>query len=149
MGVHVFVKMIVLKSLQKVIHSGSLKSRLLTRPSVIHFTTSFNRKHSEDPNSPPGNIPVKFILKDGREVDTLARNGEIALRLAQRFEVPMEGACEASLACTTCHCYVESSHFSLLPEPCEEEEDLLDQAPFLQIESRLGCQIILTKELDG
>ena len=35
------------------------------------------------------------------------REGEIALRLAQRHGIPMEGACEASLACTTCHCYVE------------------------------------------
>ena len=79
--------MIVLKCLEKVIHSGSLKSRLLALPSVINFTTSLNRKHSEDPNCPPGNIPVKFILKDGREVDALARTGEIALRLAQRYEV--------------------------------------------------------------
>ena len=51
----------------------------------------------------------------------------------------MEGACEASLACTTCHVYVESEHN--LPEATETEEDLLDMAPFLQPNSRLGCQV--------
>ena len=49
----------------------------------------------------------------------------------------MEGACEASLACTTCHCYVETEeHFDILPEATETEEDLLDMAPFLDTNSR-------------
>ena len=62
----------------------------------------------------------------------------------------MEGACEASLACTTCHCYVEDEHFfDLLPEASEEEEDLLDKAPFLSVNSRLGCQIIINEEFSG
>ena len=48
-----------------------------------------------------------------------------------------QGACEASLACTTCHCYVESEdHFDTLPEATEEEEDLLDMAPFLAVSMR-------------
>jgi ferredoxin len=67
----------------------------------------------------------------------------------------MEGACEASLACTTCHCYVEARNsegvdfFDLLPPAEDVEEDLLDMAPFLQVNSRLGCQIILRPELEG
>lgn len=61
----------------------------------------------------------------------------------------MEGACEASLACTTCHIYVHQDYTDKLQIPEEKEEDLLDLAPFLQENSRLGCQIILTKELDG
>ena len=36
-----------------------------------------------------------------------------------------------------------------LPEATEEEEDLLDMAPFLAENSRLGCQVVLAKELDG
>lgn len=60
----------------------------------------------------------------------------------------MEGACEASLACTTCHVYV-MNHGKQLPEATDQEEDLLDMAPFLKENSRLGCQIILTKELEG
>lgn len=67
--------------------------------------------------------------------------------LAHRKGIDMEGACEASLACTTCHCYVEAQDpdgqdfFDILPEATETEEDLLDMAPFLQVNSRLGCQV--------
>lgn len=66
-----------------------------------------------------------------------------------RYGVEMEGACEASLACTTCHCYVADDYLSKLPEADEKEDDLLDLAPFLKENSRLGCQIILDKSLDG
>nr|CAH7731274.1 unnamed protein product [Callosobruchus chinensis] len=61
----------------------------------------------------------------------------------------MEGACEASLACTTCHVYVQSNHIDKLPCPTETEDDLLDMAPFLKENSRLGCQIVLKKEYEG
>ncbi|EEC03141.1 ferredoxin, putative [Ixodes scapularis] len=61
----------------------------------------------------------------------------------------MEGACEASLACTTCHVYVKDDYLDKLPEADEKEEDLLDLAPFLKENSRLGCQIILTKDMEG
>jgi ferredoxin len=45
----------------------------------------------------------------------------------------MEGACEASLACSTCHVYVDQKYFPLLPEPKEEEEDMLDLAVQLKV----------------
>nr|XP_058917000.1 ferredoxin-2, mitochondrial isoform X2 [Kogia breviceps] len=58
-------------------------------------------------------------------------------------------ACEASLACSTCHVYVSKDHLDLLPPPDEREDDMLDMAPLLQENSRLGCQIVLTPELEG
>ena len=61
----------------------------------------------------------------------------------------LEGACEASLACSTCHVYVHEDFLAKLPEPVEEEDDMLDLAAFLKENSRLGCQITLTKELEG
>ena len=94
-------------------------------------------------------------------------------------ELALEGACEASLACSTCHVIVNSAktktwppflreinhnhsvalllcpsqvndaHFDLLDEPTEDEEDMLDEASCLTSTSRLGCQIILSKELEG
>mgnify|MGYP006365199081 FL=1 len=75
--------------------------------------------------------------------------GDNVLYLAHRHEIEMEGACEASLACTTCHCYVLNDYFDKLPDPEEKEDDLLDMAPFLKENSRLGCQIILSKDLEG
>ncbi|GAB5567714.1 ferredoxin-2 [Prionailurus iriomotensis] len=61
----------------------------------------------------------------------------------------LHGACEASLACSTCHVYVSEDHLDLLPPPDEREDDMLDMAPLLQENSRLGCQIVLTPELEG
>nr|XP_029500764.1 ferredoxin-2, mitochondrial [Oncorhynchus nerka]XP_046187187.1 ferredoxin-2, mitochondrial [Oncorhynchus gorbuscha] len=69
--------------------------------------------------------------------------------LAHRHNIELEGACEASLACSTCHVYVNRDHVDKLPEPDEREDDMLDMAPALQENSRLGCQIILTQELEG
>lgn len=90
---------------------------------------------------------MTFISKNGEKIPVKGKVGDNVLYLAHRYQIPMEGACEASLACTTCHVYVNSNH--KLPEPEEKEEDLLDMAPFLKENSRLGCQIILTKEMEG
>ncbi|KAJ8921637.1 hypothetical protein NQ315_010546 [Exocentrus adspersus] len=117
------------------------------------FNTSLCRRHGEyewqDPKSENEIVNVVFIDKSGKRTCIQGKIGDNLLYLAHRYEIPMEGACEASLACTTCHVYVQSNHFDNLPEATETEEDLLDMAPFLKENSRLGCQIILTKELDG
>ncbi|XP_018577795.1 adrenodoxin-like protein, mitochondrial [Anoplophora glabripennis] len=117
------------------------------------FYTSQIRQHGEyewqDPKSEDEVVNVTFINKDGKRILVRGKVGDNLLYLAHRYEIPMEGACEASLACTTCHVYVQSNHLDILPEATETEEDLLDMAPFLKENSRLGCQIILTKQLEG
>ncbi|KAL1137750.1 hypothetical protein AAG570_009446 [Ranatra chinensis] len=102
-----------------------------------------------EPESPSQVVNVVFVDKDGTRRPVRGKVGDNVLYLAHRHGVCMEGACEASLACTTCHCYVDSEHAAKLPPASEKEEDLLDLAPFLRENSRLGCQIILTEELDG
>merc|ERR1711978_328305 len=99
----------------------------------------------------PDTISVTFITKEGKSINVKGREGERLMYLAHRKGIDMEGACEASLACTTCHVYVESEdeHWDELPEATETEEDLLDMAPFLASNSRLGCQIILAPNIDG
>ncbi|KAM9114975.1 ferredoxin-2, mitochondrial [Pangshura tecta] len=94
-------------------------------------------------------VNVVFIDRSGRRIPVQGRVGEDVLRLAQRHDIELEGACEASLACSTCHVYVSQELLDKLPVPDEREEDMLDLAPQLQENSRLGCQIILTKELEG
>ena len=61
-----------------------------------------------------------------------AKVGQHILQVAHDNDIDLEGACEASLACSTCHVYVEGDYFKKLPEACEEEEDLLDLAFGLQ-----------------
>ncbi|KYN28587.1 Adrenodoxin-like protein, mitochondrial, partial [Trachymyrmex cornetzi] len=94
-------------------------------------------------------VNVTFIDKTGKKVKIKGKVGDNVLYLAHRHEIDIEGACEASLACTTCHVYVHHDYVDKLSTPDEREEDLLDLAPFLKENSRLGCQIILKKELDG
>jgi ferredoxin-2, mitochondrial len=60
------------------------------------------------------------------------------------------GACEGSLACSTCHVIVEDKEmFDRLPEACDDENDMLDLAFGLTETSRLGCQIIAKEDIDG
>lgn len=82
-----------------------------------------------------------------REVD--APVGLSVLEVAHKHGVDLEGACEGSLACSTCHVVVDPSWFELLKEPTEDEEDMLDLAFGLTKTSRLGCQIVISPELDG
>lgn len=69
------------------------------------------------------------------------------MELCKAGELPVQGTCGGMALCSTCHCYVESNHELL--EPSEDEEDMLDQAFFVEDNSRLGCQIKLEDKIDG
>ena len=92
---------------------------------------------------------IIFVNKDGSETSVEARNGQTILEVAHQSELDLEGACEGSLACSTCHIIVDPSFYNKLKEASEEEEDMLDLAFGLTTTSRLGCQIVVTDELDG
>jgi 2Fe-2S ferredoxin len=90
-----------------------------------------------------------FIERDGTQKEVEAPLGLSVLEIAHRNSVDIEGACEGSLACSTCHVIVDPSWFGKLAKPTEDEEDMLDLAFDLQETSRLGCQLIMTDALDG
>lgn len=92
---------------------------------------------------------MTFIERDGtrREVD--APLGLSVLEIAHKHDIDIEGACEGSLACSTCHVIVDPSWFGRLATPTEDEEDMLDLAFGLEKTSRLGCQLVMTEALDG
>lgn len=69
------------------------------------------------------------------------------MEVCKMYELPVEGTCGGMALCASCHCYVESSHE--LPEMSADEEAMLDQAFFVESNSRLGCQIKIKKEIDG
>ncbi|KAJ2354813.1 mitochondrial matrix iron-sulfur protein [Coemansia erecta] len=71
------------------------------------------------------------------------------MELAHENDVDLEGACEGACACSTCHVILEDEVFDSLPEPTDEENDMLDLAFGLTDTSRLGCQVLLTPEMDG
>ncbi|NYZ13529.1 2Fe-2S iron-sulfur cluster binding domain-containing protein [Azospirillum sp. RWY-5-1] len=92
---------------------------------------------------------MTFIQTDGTRNEVDAPLGLSVLEVAHKHGYDLEGACEGSLACSTCHVIVEPEWYDLLPDATEDEEDMLDLAFGLTKTSRLGCQIIVTEELDG
>jgi 2Fe-2S ferredoxin len=90
-----------------------------------------------------------FVERDGARREVEAPLGLSVLEVAHKHGVDIEGACEGSLACSTCHVIVASEWFDKLKPAAEEEEDMLDVAFGLQKTSRLGCQIVMTEALDG
>lgn len=92
---------------------------------------------------------ITFKTAEGEETTIDAPTGISILEVAHQHDIDLEGACEGSLACSTCHVIIDEAFFNQLPEASEDEEDMLDLAFGLTHTSRLGCQIILTDELDG
>lgn len=90
-----------------------------------------------------------FIEQNGTRREVEAPLGLSVLEIAHKHGVDIEGACEGSLACSTCHVIIDPEWYDLLKEATEDEEDMLDLAFGLTRTSRLGCQIIITEELDG
>jgi len=110
------------------------------------FQASF---HSSPTSFAKETVKVTFVDKDGNRQDVDAPIGENILEVAHSNNIDLEGACEASLACSTCHVILEDEVYDRLEEPSEEEYDMLDLAFGLTDTSRLGCQIIVSKDLEG
>jgi 2Fe-2S ferredoxin len=92
---------------------------------------------------------MTFITPTGVKREIEAPSGLSVMEIARMHDLGIEGACEGSLACATCHVIVAPEHASRLATASDEEEDMLDLAFGVQATSRLGCQIVLTEELDG
>lgn len=93
-------------------------------------------------------VKIIFITKGERkEFDVPV--GTTVLEAAHNNNIDLEGACEGSLACSTCHVIVDDKYYGKLEKASEDEEDMLDLAFGLTPTSRLGCQIVMTEELDG
>ena len=106
--------------------------------------------HTRAPRVDTANAPtIVFIEPDGTRREVEAPLGLSVMEIAHRHGIDIEGACEGSLACSTCHVIVDPGWYDRLEEPAEDEEDMLDLAFGLTRTSRLGCQIIITRSLDG
>lgn len=97
---------------------------------------------------------IKVIAKDGSEKNVEAENGWSFMEiLRDEGYDEIEGACGGSMACATCHMYIHPDWTDKVEaqnnEKTEEEEDILDMAFDLHDNSRLGCQIRMSDELDG
>ena len=69
------------------------------------------------------------------------------MEVCKAYELPVEGTCGGMAMCASCQCYVTSNHE--LVEMQDEEEAMLSEAFFVKDNSRLGCQIPITPQLEG
>ncbi|KAK6202896.1 2Fe-2S ferredoxin-type domain-containing protein [Scheffersomyces amazonensis] len=107
-----------------------------------------NHGHLHKPK-PGEELHITFITKDGQQHTYEVAEGDNILDIAQAHNLDMEGACGGSCACSTCHVIVDPEFYDEIPEPDDDENDMLDLAFGLTETSRLGCQVHMTKELDG
>ena len=94
-------------------------------------------------------MKMTFLDLNGTLFHVDVQEGESVLDIAQYHGFDLEGTCEGCMACSTCHVIVDETWFGKLTKATEEEEDMLDLAFGVKPTSRLGCQITMTKDLDG
>ena len=108
--------------------------------------------HTCKPMSKVEEISVTFIQHDGTKVEGKGKEGDNLLDIIVNNDIDIDGfgACEGTLACSTCHVIFKQEDFERLSEEATDEElDMLDLAYGLTDTSRLGCQVCITKELSG
>ena len=92
---------------------------------------------------------IIFYEEKDKRKEIEAHPGQTLLEVAREYEIDIEGTCEGNLACATCHLVIDKDWFVKLPEATEDERDMLDLVSGLTVNSRLGCQIMVTADLDG
>lgn len=110
-------------------------------------------RHSDHDHG-PATVKVRFHLEDPQAIagtdqavhDVMAAKGEHLLEVAVEHGINIEHACGGVCACSTCHVYIEKG-MDQIAEPTEAEEDRVEEAPGLQVNSRLSCQCFI--EGDG
>ncbi|KAJ4822840.1 Adrenodoxin-like protein 2, mitochondrial [Turnera subulata] len=137
------------------------KPQFELHPEIKGFRSSVFQRHQYSTSASSGDsatdgdggtekISVTFVDKDGEEQHIKVPVGMSMLEAAHENDIELEGACEGSLACSTCHVIVmDMEYYNKLEDPTDEENDMLDLAFGLTETSRLGCQVIARPELDG
>ncbi|KAL6155215.1 mitochondrial matrix iron-sulfur protein [Exserohilum turcicum] len=148
---------------QRRMHSQNMASPVLRQSTIVaatspswlrnrrQFSASPAPRHGHlDPPRPGEERKVTFIDKDGHSSTFQVADGDNLLDIAQANDIEMEGACGGSCACSTCHVIVQDeAYYDKMEEPDDDENDMLDLAFGLTETSRLGCQVKMSKELDG
>ena len=93
---------------------------------------------------------ITYKDKDGNSKTIEVEKGLTVMEGAIQNDIPgIDADCGGSMACATCHVYVEDSWFNKIPKAEDAENDMIDMAYNPKKNSRLSCQIIVSDELDG
>jgi len=92
---------------------------------------------------------IHVIDREGQEHALEGIEGWRVMEVIRDHGLPIKAECGGCCACATCHVYVDEAWKNNLTPPANEELNMLDEAFEVQPNSRLSCQILLNKELDG
>eukprot|EP00658_Telonema_sp_P-2_P031916 TRINITY_DN23779_c0_g1_i1.p1 TRINITY_DN23779_c0_g1~~TRINITY_DN23779_c0_g1_i1.p1 ORF type:complete len:111 (+),score=18.02 TRINITY_DN23779_c0_g1_i1:160-492(+) len=84
--------------------------------------------------STPGKVKVRFITQDKTEVTVEGAVGQTVMEVARDVaRLDIEAACDGTCACSTCHVYLDEASYKSLPEPDEDELDMLDPVSYTHL----------------
>ena len=93
---------------------------------------------------------ITYQDSNGTSKTIEVQNGLSVMEGAIQNDVPgIDADCGGSMACATCHVYVDEKWFDKIPKAEDAEVDMIDMAFEPKKNSRLSCQIIVSDELDG
>ncbi|XP_062844872.1 ferredoxin 1b [Trichomycterus rosablanca] len=130
-------------------------NRLLSLVQTLGFRNllrCFSSNQELQKSSPPGSkVQLHFVNQSGIKTSVTAAVGESLLDIVvnKNLQIDGFGACEGTLACSTCHLIFDDSVYERLEPMADEEMDMLDLAYGLTKKSRLGCQVMVEPWMDG
>ncbi|XP_060820622.1 adrenodoxin-like protein 2, mitochondrial [Bombus pascuorum] len=123
-----------------------------TSNTTLPFLQATRGTSTTQPLSEKQEVNITFVKTSGERIKAKGKVGDTILDVVVNNEIDLDGygACEGTLTCSTCHLIFSKEVYDKLPDkPTDEELDMLDLAYELTDTSRLGCQIVMSKELDG
>ncbi|XP_035637345.1 ferredoxin 1b [Oncorhynchus keta] len=120
------------------------QGKAITIPSAIQSDSEKNSLSEEK-------VIIHFINQDGIRTTTAVTEGQTLLDVVvnKNLDISGFGACEGTLACSTCHLIFDKTFYEKMEPTVDEEMDMLDLAYGLTKTSRLGCQVTVQKWMDG
>lgn len=118
--------------------------------SIVPFARPLTTAAAQEEHTKDNSFQVTFVTSAGERLTARANEGDSLLDVVVNNDVALDGfgACEGTLACSTCHVILSEEDFARLPnKPVDEELDMLDLAVDLCDTSRLGCQVVLCKAM--
>lgn len=94
-------------------------------------------------------MKINVTDRDGVKHELDAVEGWRVMEIIRDHGLPIKAECGGCCSCATCHVYVDEAWQDKIPEMRDDEEEMLDEAFFVEDNSRLSCQLIMSEELDG
>lgn len=94
-------------------------------------------------------MKINVTDRDGVKHELDAVEGWRVMEIIRDHGLPIKAECGGCCSCATCHVYVDEAWQDKIPQMRDDEEEMLDEAFFVEDNSRLSCQLIMSEELDG